>query len=158
VASGWVKRHEKMISRKGKYALRSALFLARKHGCGPVSVDKIAAAEGISRKFLETIMQELKKGGILHSHRGKCGGYTLAESPQYLTLGRILRISEGTLAPVRCIGTNERCGDCPPDGLCLIRLAMQEVSEAISRVLDYKTLDGLLTDGLATEAPLMFHI
>ena len=147
-----------MISRKGKYALRSALFLARKHGCGPVSVDEIAAAEGISRKFLETIMQELKKGGILHSHRGKRGGYTLAEPPHELTLGRILRIIEGTLAPVRCVGANEPCEDCPRDRACLIRLAMKEVSEAISSVLDHKTLDRLLCDGQATEAPLMFHI
>ena len=147
-----------MISRKGKYALRSALFLARKHGRGPVSVDEIAAAERISRKFLETIMQELKKEGILHSHRGKRGGYTLAESPQELTLGRILRAIEGTLAPVRCVDSNEPCEDCPADGRCLIRLAMKEVSEAISRVLDHKTLDRLLTDAHSTEAILMFHI
>lgn len=147
-----------MISRKGKYALRSALFLARKYGNGPVSVDEIAAAEGISRKFLETIMQELKKGGILHSHRGKLGGYTLAESPQELTLGRILRIIEGTLSPVPCLESNAPCEDCPDEGECLIRLAMREVGDAISRVLDHKTLDRLLTDGQSGEAALMFHI
>jgi len=147
-----------MISRKGKYALRSALFLARKHGCGPTSVDEISAAEGISRKFLETIMQELKKGGVLHSQRGKRGGYTLAVSPQELTMGRILRLIEGTLAPVRCLDINEPCEDCPNNRSCLIRLAMKEVSEAISCVLDHKTLDQLLTDGQATEDSLMFHI
>jgi len=147
-----------MISRKGKYALRSALFLARKHGCGPVSVDAIAAAEGISRKFLETIMQELKKGGILHSQRGKLGGYTLAVSPQELTLGRILRTIEGTLALVRCVGGNEPCEDCPTHGVCLIRPAMKEVSEAVSRVLDHKTLDRLITDGQATETSVTFDI
>jgi len=147
-----------MISRKGKYALRSALFLARKHGCGPTSVDEIAAAEGISRKFLETIMQELKRGGILHSQRGKRGGYTLAVSPQELTMGRILRTIEGTLAPVRCVGTNERCDDCPGEKVCLVRLAMNEVSEAINRVLDRKTLDRLLTSGQSIETAATFDI
>jgi Rrf2 family protein len=147
-----------MISRKGKYALRSALFLARKHGHGPVSVDEIAAAEGISRKFLETIMQELKKGGILNSHRGKLGGYTLAEPPNELTLGRILRIIEGTLSPVPCLDSHEPCGDCPGEEECLIRHAMKEVGEAISRVLDHKTLDCLLAEAQTRDAALMFHI
>jgi Rrf2 family protein len=147
-----------MISRKGKYALRSALFLARRHGSGPISVDEIAAAEGISRKFLETIMQELKKGGILHSHRGKHGGYTLAIPPQELTLGRILRIIEGALALVRCADGNALCEDCPGDRACLVRLAMMEVSEAVSRVLDHKTLDRLITDGQPTETSITFDI
>lgn len=147
-----------MISRKGKYALRSALFLARRQGHGPVSVDEIAAAEGISRKFLETIMQELKKGGILNSHRGKLGGYTLAESPQKLTLGRILRIIEGTLSPVPCLDNHEPCEDCPGDEECLVRSAMKEVGDSISRVLDHKTLDGLLAEAQTRDAALMFHI
>jgi len=147
-----------MISRKGQYALRSALFLARKHGSRPVSVDEIAAAEGISRKFLETIMQELKKAGILRSQRGKHGGYTLAVSPKELTMGRILRTIEGSLAPTRCVIGNDSCDDCPANSACFVRLAMNEINEAVNRVLDHKTLDRLLAEGQTTEEALMFYI
>ena len=149
-----------MISRKGKYAIRASLFLARRHGGRPISVDEMASAEGISRKFLETIMQELKKGGVVHSHRGKRGGYTLREIPQELTLGKILRAIDGPLAPVPCVSASayEPCEDCPSEGDCLIRIAMKEVREAISRVLDLKTLDKLLLQGSRTAQEPMFHI
>ena len=137
-----------MVSRKGKYAIRSALYLARHYGEGPVSVEKIAEVEGISRKFLETIMQELKNGGLLQSQRGKKGGYTLRESPGEITLGRIIRLIDGPLAPVRCVSATaySPCPDCPSEQECHIRLVMKEVREAISRVLDLKTLEQTLRD------------
>ena len=137
-----------MVSRKGKYAIRSALYLARHHGKGPITVEAISRAEGISHKFLETIMQELKNGGLLHSHRGKRGGYTLRQSPQKITIGRILRLIDGPLAPVRCVSATAYapCPDCPNEKSCNIRLVMKEVREAISRVLDIKTLEQTLRD------------
>jgi Rrf2 family protein len=137
-----------MISRKGKYAIRSALYLARHHGHGPVTVETISKAEGISRKFLETIMQELKNGGLLHSHRGKRGGYTLRQSPQKITIGRIIRLIDGPISPVRCVSTSAYapCADCPDEKQCNIRMVMNEVREAISRVVDLKTLEQTLHD------------
>lgn len=137
-----------MISRKGKYAIRSALFLARHYGSGPVTVKKIAATEGISPKFLETIMVEMKKGGLLHSHRGKLGGYTLQQPPDKVTIGRIIRLIDGTLSPVRCVSTTaySPCVDCPNEKNCHIRRIMKNVGEAISRVLDLKSLEQLLRD------------
>jgi len=152
-----------MISRKGKYAIRCALYLARNHGRGPISVDTIAKAEGISRKFLETIMQELKNGGLLQSQRGKQGGYILRQSPRSITLGRVIRLIDGPLSPVRCVSATAYapCPDCPSEKNCHIRLVMKEVREAISRVLDLKTLDQTLRDAERETSPhkeLMFYI
>jgi Rrf2 family protein len=137
-----------MISRKSKYAIRAALFLARHHGKSPVSVEKIASTEKISKKFLETIMLDLKVGGLLHSQRGKHGGYTLNEPPNKISLGRIIRTIDGPLAPVRCVSVTayKACEDCLDEVTCPIRLVMKDVREAISRVLDLKTLDQVLRD------------
>lgn len=153
-----------MVSRKGKYAIRSALYLARHYGEGPVTVETIAESEGISRKFLETIMQELRNGGLLQSQRGKRGGYTLRQSPQKITIGRIIRVIDGPLAPVRCVSATAYapCPDCPNEKNCNIRSVMKEVREAISRVLDLKTLEQILRDSekgnSAASREVMFHI
>ena len=138
-----------MISRKSKYAIRAALFLARHHGKSPVSVEKIAFAEKISKKFLETIMLDLKVSGLLHSQRGKHGGYILNEPPNKITLGRIIRTIDGPLAPVRCVSVTayKACEDCLDEVTCPIRMVMKDVREAISRVLDLKTLDEVLRTG-----------
>jgi Rrf2 family protein len=137
-----------MVSRKGKYAIRSALYLARRYGQGPVPVETISKDEGISRKFLETIMQELRKAGVFHSLRGKRGGYILRRPPQKITLGQIIRLIDGPLAPVRCVSATSYapCADCPSEKRCRIRSVMKEVREAISRVLDMKTLKQLLME------------
>lgn len=138
-----------MISRKGKYAIRSTLYLARQHGSGPVPVKTIASAEGIPRKFLERIMQELKNGGLLHSHRGNRGGYTLRQPPDKVTIGRIIRLIDGTLSPVQCVSSTaySPCSDCPSEKGCRIRPMMKNVGEAISRVLDLKTVEQLMREG-----------
>jgi Rrf2 family protein len=143
-----------MISRKSKYAIRAALFLARHHGKAPVSVEKIASAEKISKKFLETIMLDLKVSGLLHSQRGKHGGYILNEPPSQITLGRIIRTIDGPLAPVRCVSVSayKACEDCLDEVTCPIRLVMKDVREAISRVLDLKTLDEVLRAGKRPKA------
>jgi len=112
-------------------------------------VEKIASAEKISKKFLETIMLALKVGGLIHSQRGKHGGYILTEPPSKITLGRIIRTIDGPLAPVRCVSVTayKACEDCLDELTCPIRLVMKEVREAISRVLDLKMLDDVLRAG-----------
>ncbi|XHR29056.1 MAG: RrF2 family transcriptional regulator [Chthoniobacteraceae bacterium] len=145
-----------MISRKGLYAVRATLFLARRHGGQPVSVDEIASDEGISRKFLETIMQDLKKAGILHSHRGKKGGYTLRETPQRLTIGRIVRAIDGP--PVTTCSAHERCEDCPGEGDCLIRVVLHDVTDAITKVLDFKSVEQMLHERQSVHGVPMYDI
>ena len=137
-----------MISRKGKYAIRAMLFLAREHGKGSVNVERIATSEGIPRKFLESIMLDLKVAGVLRSARGKFGGFTLQKPPSQVTIGSIIRAVEGSIAPVSCVSTiaYAPCADCPSEALCPIRLVMLDVYASISRVVDLKTLDVLLRE------------
>jgi Rrf2 family protein len=113
------------------------------------SVEKIASSEKISKKFLETIMLDLKVGGLLHSQRGKHGGYILNEPPHKFSLGRIIRTIDGPLAPVRCVSATAyiACEDCLDEVTCPIRIVMKDVRDAISRVLDLKTLVEVLRAG-----------
>jgi Rrf2 family protein len=138
-----------MISRKGKYAIRAALYLAERYGKEPIAVAEIASAEQISRKFLETILLELRYAGILESRRGKGGGYVLSKPPGKITIGSIIRATDGPLSPVDCVSQSayRPCQDCPDEQTCRIRLVMREVREAISKVLDRKTLAQLVEDG-----------
>ena len=103
----------------------------------------------ISRKFLESILLTLKNNGVLESKRGKGGGYLLREAPDQITIGQIIRIVDGPLSPVSCVSHTayRPCSDCPDEATCLIRLVMKEVSEAISKVLDLKTVAALAEEG-----------
>jgi Rrf2 family protein len=137
-----------MISRKGKYAIRAVLYLAQRHGGGPIPIEEIASTEKISRKFLESILLELRYAGVLDSKRGKRGGYLLHETPSRVTVGKIIRIVDGPLSPVDCVSRSayRPCPDCPDEATCQIRLVMKEVREAISRVVDRKTLAALIEE------------
>lgn len=105
------------ISTKGRYALRLMTDVAV-HGREEfVSLKDVAARQGISMKYLEQIAGLLGKAGFLRSGRGALGGYRLTKAPEEYTLGSILRLTEGNLAPVACLETEEnaceRCGVCP---------------------------------------------
>lgn len=105
------------ISTKGRYALRLMTDIAAHEGEGNVSLRDVAARQGISVKYLEQIAGTLAKAGLLRSGRGAQGGYRLAREPEQYTVGDILRLTEGNLAPVACLGGPEnrceRCGECP---------------------------------------------
>jgi Rrf2 family protein len=151
-----------MVSRKGKYAIRAVLYLAREYGKKPAPVERIASAEGMPRKFLEAIMLDLKVAGVLHSSRGKHGGYTLQKAPSKTTIGRIIRAVEGPIAPVSCVSATAYapCADCPNEASCSVRLVMLEVQASVSRVIDSKTIEMLLreSESLAPAAAPDFHI
>ncbi len=104
------------ISTKGRYALRLMTDLCANDQGGYVSLKDAAERQGISLKYLEQIAGMLSKAGLLQSGRGAQGGYRLAREPEDYTVGEILRLTEGNLAPVACLGdpTNrcERCGEC----------------------------------------------
>lgn len=105
------------ISTKGRYALRMLLDLADHEGEGFIALKDIADRQCISKKYLEQIIPTLSGGGILKANRGYQGGYMLAGSPEKYTVGMILRLTEGGLAPVSCIENDtvecERSADCP---------------------------------------------
>ena len=104
------------ISTKGRYALRLMTDIAAHDSDGYVSLKDVAARQGISMKYSEQIAGLLAKAGLLHSGRGAQGGYRLAKRPEDYTVGSILRLTEGNLAPVACLEGPEnicqRCGEC----------------------------------------------
>lgn len=139
-----------MLSQKTKYALRALLMLAQ-HGEGEmVQVSDIAEQQKAPKKFLELILLELKKHGLLHSQRGKHGGYTLAKPASEIYFGHIVRIMDGPIAPLPCASLTgyRKCSDCADEATCPIRRVMRRVRDAMSEILDKTTLaDALNPDG-----------
>ena len=135
-----------MLSHKSKYALKAMIALAKEFGQGPLLISDIAQREAIPRKFLELILLELKNRGLVQSKKGKGGGYFLARQPNQVTLGEILRIVEGPLAPIPCVSRTAyaRCADCRNERSCGVRIVMKDVREATARILDSTTLDDVL--------------
>ncbi len=135
-----------MLSHKAKYALKALIVLSSEYGKGPVLISEIARREDISQKFLELILLELKNQGILHSKKGKGGGYALAKSPSNVTVGHVLRVIDGPLALLPCVSRTayQRCDECPDELTCGVRMVMQEVREATAKILDSTTLEDVL--------------
>ena len=100
------------ISTKGQYALRLMMDIAGHDEAGFVSQKDVALREGLSMKYLEQIAGTLSKAGMLQSGRGAQGGYRLVKTPAEYTVGSILRLTEGNLAPVACMGGGESCKGC----------------------------------------------
>jgi len=135
-----------MLSKKTKYALKALIVLAKEYGQGPVLISDIARREEIPQKFLELILLELKNQGILQSRRGKGGGYFLGRAPHQVSVGQIVRVLEGPVAPLPCVSKTAymRCRECRDERTCGIRIVMKEVRDATAKILDSTTLADLL--------------
>lgn len=126
------------ISTKGRYALRLMMDLAMNNTGEPVRIKDIAARQEISDKYLEQIISTLNKAGYVKSIRGPQGGYMLTKAPEKYTVGMILRLTEGSLAPVSCL--EDEVNTCPrQDGCATLRL-WQMLNTAISDIVDKVTL------------------
>lgn len=130
------------LSRKARYALRALYALANDEARGPVLIAELAERERIPHKFLELILLELRNAGILRSKKGKGGGYALARSPRDVTLGQIIRVVDGPLAPIPCVSERAyvRCEECVSEETCGTRMVMKEVRDAVAKILDGTTL------------------
>lgn len=126
------------ISTKGRYALRLMLDLAVNRDQGVVRVREVAARQEISEKYLEQIISILKKAGYVKSVRGAQGGYCLAKSPGEYTAGMILRLTEGSMAPVACM--EDDVNSCSRSGSCVTLRLWEMVDEAVRGVIDHVTL------------------
>lgn len=135
-----------MLSQKARYALRAMLALSAHWGEPPVLIAEIADEQGIPKKFLEVILLELKRHGLVHSRRGREGGYSLSKAPNEISFAQILRITDGPLAQVPCVSQSayRRCEDCPNEEGCAIRKVMFQVREATVRILESTTLANVL--------------
>lgn len=130
------------ISTKGRYALRMLIDLAEHENCGFVALKDIAARQNISKKYLEQIIPIFNNSDILKTARGSQGGYRLSRSPEKYTVGEILRLTEGNLAPVDCLTQDpiecERSVDCPTLPV------WQGLNRVINEYLDSITLQDIL--------------
>jgi Rrf2 family protein len=131
------------LSKRGEYALRTMINLgiAAKVHRPLVRVSELARAEDLPVKFLEQIMQQLREAGHIESERGKHGGYRLARKPETITIGAIVRLVDGRIAPIGCVSESEYepC-NCPDEDHCGLRMLMLDVRNAISAILDRYTL------------------
>lgn len=132
-----------MVSTKGRYALRVMLDLAQQDQDAYISLKSISERQKISMKYLEAIVAMLNKAGLLKSLRGKDGGYRLARLPQEYPVGEILKLTEGTLAPVACLETGCNA-DCELSASCLTRPMWQRLDGIIDEYLSGVTLADLL--------------
>ncbi len=130
------------ISTKGRYALRLMLDLAVYNTGEPVSLKDIARRQEISEKYLEQIISLLNKAGFVRSIRGALGGYLLGREPSWYTVGRILRLTEGDLAPVSCVGENSM--ECERRQGCVTVRVWEEINQAVNQVVDHITLEDLV--------------
>lgn len=134
-----------MLSKKTQYAFRALAHLAVHYGKEPVRISEISMQQKIPLKFLENILNELKKEDILESKKGKGGGYILKVPPKKLNLAKVIRIINGPIALLPCVSLNfyERCIDCD-EATCGIRKMMIIARDATLKVLEKKTLDDVI--------------
>ena len=130
------------ISTKGRYALRMLIDLAEHENCGFVALKDIAERQNISKKYLEQIIPIFNKSNILKTTRGSQGGYMLSRSPDKYTVGEILRLTEGSLAPVDCL--NQEPNECERSAECATLPVWQGLNRVINDYLDSITLQDIL--------------
>jgi Rrf2 family protein len=131
-----------MISQRAKYALRALLALGEAEAGGPLMISEISRRKAIPKKFLEQILLELKRAGIVDSRRGRLGGYVLARPVEKITFGEVLRLIDGPVALLPCLSliAYRRCADCADESSCEIRHVFARVASATRDVLDTTTL------------------
>ncbi|MGB3025677.1 RrF2 family transcriptional regulator [Paradevosia shaoguanensis] len=131
-----------MISQKAKYALRALVALTKVPPGATRMISEISREQAIPKKFLEQILLELKRAGLVNSQRGRTGGYALLRAPGEITFGEVLRLIDGPIAPLPCLSKvfYRRCDDCREEESCEVRHVFAKVAEATRGVLDTTTL------------------
>ena len=129
------------LSRRSEYGLRALVDLVRHDGEGPIPLTTLAARNRLPAKFLEQIMATLKHAGIVRTTLGTHGGYAMAAQPASVSIGRIIRLLDGALAPLPCVSLRyyEPCS-CPDEATCSLRDVMIDVRDSILEILDKETL------------------
>lgn len=136
-----------MLSKKSKYAIKALVAIAKNYGNNtPLKISQISEEEKIPRKFLESILVELRNNGYVHSKMGAKGGYYLAKHPDEIVLTQVIRLSGGPLALLPCVSLNfyERCEECEDEDTCGLREVAMEVRDATIRILSKTSLSDLI--------------
>jgi Rrf2 family protein len=147
------------LSRRSEYGLRALVDLVRHDGSGPIALATLAERNRLPPKFLEQIMSTLRHAGLVRTTLGAHGGYALGTDPAKVSLGRVIRLLDGALAPLGCVSLRyyEPCS-CPDEATCSLRDVMIDVRDAMLEVLDRETLAELAArPGKATIDPRGRH-
>lgn len=133
-----------MLSKKTQYAFKALIYLAEHADKGPVLISEISKRKNIPLKFLENILLELRKAGVLESKKGKGGGYYFSVDPQQVSLAKIMRLLDGPIALLPCVSLNfyEKCKDCD-EKICGLNRMMVQVRDATLKVLETKSVADL---------------
>lgn len=133
------------LSTRGHYGVQAMFDLAQHYGEGPIPLKSVAERQNLSEHYLEQLVGSLRKAGLVKSIRGAQGGYILARDPKEITVGDIIRVLEGPVAPVECVG-EEMQESCNRLDVCITRLVWQRVKNTIDQVLDSITLADMLEE------------
>ncbi|MQW89949.1 RrF2 family transcriptional regulator [Sinorhizobium saheli] len=138
-----------MLTKKGKYGLKALVDLARLGPGETAFINEIAVRNNIPKKFLDTILLELRNAGVLRSKKGPGGGYSLSRPASEIRIGHVIRTLDGPLAPIRCASRTayEVCEDCSDPETCRVRISMTSVRDAMASILDSMTLAEFAADG-----------
>jgi len=138
-----------MLTMKTKYGLKALGILAREYGRGPLLASRISEQERIPQEFLRFILAQLKNEGLLHSKKGKGGGYYLRHQPSTISVGYLVRVLEGPLDLLPCVNAaSDGCSECADGESCAVRSLFMEASKATANVLDQTTLADFAASGL----------
>jgi len=140
------------ITYKGDYALKAVLDLALHYGNSVVTIHDVAKRTDAPIKFLEQVLLDLKRGGFVESRRGKVGGYLLAKPPSQIKLGEVIRFIDGPIEPIGCV--EKGYAGCKEIYKCIFKKTWQEVTVAISGVIDYITFEDLVNQLKAKQGPV----
>jgi Rrf2 family protein len=148
------------LSRRSEYGIRALVDLVRHGDETPVALAMLARRNNLPPKFLEQIMSTLKHGGIVRTTLGAHGGYGMAVEPATVSVGRVIRLLDGALAPLPCVSLRYygRCS-CPDEATCSLRDLMLDVRDAMLETLDRETLaDVAARPGRASIDPRGLHV
>jgi Rrf2 family protein len=139
-----------MLSKKTKYALHALTYLAKKDANEPTLILEIAENSRIPRKFLESILLDLKKQGILNSKMGKGGGYFLRQTPAEIRISTIIRLFNGPIALLPCVSLNyyQRCDECTDEKTCGLNKVFIDVRNETLRILENKSIQDIVNEDL----------
>ncbi len=140
------------ISKRGEYALRALIDLgiAAELGRPMLRAQEIVARENLPKGFLDQILMQLRKAGLIGTKRGKHGGYFLEKPMDSITLGQVVRLIDGPLAPIRCVSQSkyQKCS-CPDENTCGLRMVMLDVRNSVADILDRHSLAETVHKSLA---------
>ncbi len=131
-----------MLSQKARYALHALIVLAEHSGDAPMQIAEVAQEARVPRKFLEQILLDLKKRGIVKSTRGRSGGYLLGKAPRDISFADVIRVMDGPLALAPCVSVTayHKCEDCVDEATCAIRKVLLAARDATAQVLESRTI------------------